>query len=89
MVISPASSYVQLQYSVDFRTILFTQDYNGTNLVNLHDTGDYKKYARSLLKFLFTPAEMSDSVLFENPNYARSGLDKSRMSLWKGTNEFS
>ena len=60
------------------------QDFNGRNLLNFCETADYKKYARSLLKLLFTPAEMSESILFDNPAYTRSGLDPARMSLWKG-----
>ena len=53
------------------------QDFNGRNLLNFCETADYKKYARSLLKLLFTPAEMSESILFDNPAYTRSGEDVS------------
>lgn len=58
-------------------------EYNGKNLLGLHSTGDCGRYARQLLKMIFTVDELSDSILYPNPTYAKPGLDQTRMILFK------
>ncbi|CAF1147892.1 unnamed protein product [Adineta ricciae] len=57
-------------------------DFNGLNLITVSRATDYKKFARSLLKTLFSRAELANSILFSNQIYSRPGLDPSRMALW-------
>ncbi|CAF4756375.1 unnamed protein product [Rotaria socialis] len=45
--------------------------------------GSPSQFARSILKKLFTPAEMCESILYPNDNYAKPGLDANRMKLFK------
>lgn len=52
--------------------------------MSIAKAADYKKYARTILKILFTPSELSDSILIANPLYARPGLDGNRMAIWAG-----
>ncbi len=60
------------------------QEYNGINLLTVSKASDYKKYARTILRTLFTPDELSNSILIANPIYARPGLDTNRMAIWQG-----
>ena len=50
----------------------------------MHCTGDCGRYSRQIMKILFTPDELSESILFYNPTYAKSGLDSARMNIFKG-----
>ncbi|CAF1506358.1 unnamed protein product, partial [Didymodactylos carnosus] len=50
-------------------------DYNGQNLLDIYARGDHTKYAREILKILFTNAEMSRSILMPNPIFSKPGLD--------------
>ena len=60
-----------------------SQDFNDHNLLNVAKTADYKKYARKLIRILFTHDELSNSTLISNPNYTRPGLDHSQMQIWQ------
>ncbi|CAF4564450.1 unnamed protein product, partial [Rotaria sp. Silwood2] len=53
-------------------------EYNGQTLLDIHDAGDCGRFARTVLKNLFTPAEMSRSVLYSNSVYAKPSLDPIR-----------
>ncbi|CAF4449379.1 unnamed protein product [Rotaria socialis] len=57
-------------------------EFNGTNLLDVAKSADYKKYARTILKLIFSPGELSNSVLISNRIYARPGLDPQRMAIW-------
>ena len=63
---------------------LYLKEHDGQNLLDIHDAGDYARFARTLLKNLFTPAELSESILYSNPAYAKPGLDPIRMKKFKG-----
>ncbi|CAM4966127.1 unnamed protein product [Rotaria socialis] len=56
--------------------------FRGLNLLTIAQTANSKKYARIILKTLFTSDELSDSILFANPNYTRPGLDPKRMATF-------
>ncbi|CAF1361037.1 unnamed protein product, partial [Didymodactylos carnosus] len=58
-------------------------DYNGQNLLDIYARGDHTKYAREILKILFTNAEMSRSILMPNPIFSKPGLDPARMAIFK------
>lgn len=45
--------------------------------------GNPGKLARNFLKKLFTPAEISESILYPNDTYAKPGLDANRMKFLK------
>ncbi|CAF4397832.1 unnamed protein product, partial [Didymodactylos carnosus] len=62
---------------------LFLHDYNGQNLLDIYARGDHTKYAREILKILFTNAEMSRSSLMPNPIFSKPGLDPARMAIFK------
>ena len=68
------------QQIIDYQS----QDFNGQNLLPVAKTADYKKYARTVMKILFTHDELSNSILISNPNYTRPDLDHSRMQIWQG-----
>jgi len=57
--------------------------YKGINLLDIHDSGDCGRYARQVMKILFTPAEMSESIHYANSTYAKPGLDPKRMRIFK------
>ncbi|CAF3907306.1 unnamed protein product [Rotaria magnacalcarata] len=50
--------------------------FNNQNLLDTYDSGSPGQFARSILKKLFTPAEMCESILYPNDNYAKPGLDE-------------
>lgn len=52
--------------------------------MDTYDRGNPGQFARDILKKLFTPAEMSESILYPNDIYAKRGLDANRMKLFKG-----
>ncbi|CAF4480089.1 unnamed protein product, partial [Rotaria sp. Silwood2] len=54
-------------------------EYNGQNLLDIHDAGDCGRFARTVLKNLFTSAEMSRSILYSYSIYTKPGLDPVRM----------
>ena len=66
--------------------VFWFQEYKGKNLLDIHDYGDHTRFARQLLKLLFTPAELSQSILYANTTYAKPGLDVDRMKLFRGKN---
>ncbi|CAF1544367.1 unnamed protein product, partial [Rotaria magnacalcarata] len=57
--------------------------FNNENLLDTYDRGNPGQFARDILKKLFTPAEMSESILYPNDIYAKRGLDANRMKLFK------
>ncbi len=61
------------------------KDFNGINLLTVSKSADYKKYARTIMKLLFSTDELANSILISNPIYARRGLDPNRMATWAGT----
>ncbi|CAF2139535.1 unnamed protein product [Rotaria magnacalcarata] len=50
--------------------------FNNQNLLDTYDSGSPGQFARSILKKLFTPAEMCESILYPNDNYTKPGLDE-------------
>ena len=64
------------------------QEYNGKNLLAIYDAGNCGRFARQTLKILFTSAELSESILFGSPAYAKPGLDPIRMRIFEGKNSF-
>ena len=62
----------------------YVKEHNGKNLLDIYDAGDYGRYARKVMKILFSPAEMSDSILYANSTFAKPGLDPDRMRKFKG-----
>ncbi|CAF2684188.1 unnamed protein product [Rotaria sp. Silwood2] len=71
---TPINSNLQ-KYQNDRETCRTVLPYKGINLLDIHDSGDCGRYARRVMKILFTPAEMSESILYANPTYAKPGLD--------------
>ncbi|CAF2847724.1 unnamed protein product [Rotaria sp. Silwood2] len=67
-----SGNIVRYMYSLFFSC---NKPYKGINLLDIHDSGDCGRYARRVMKILFTPAEMSESILYANPTYAKPGLD--------------
>ncbi|CAF3556822.1 unnamed protein product, partial [Rotaria socialis] len=59
------------------------KSFNNQNLLDTYDSGSPGQLARSILKKLFTFAEMYESILYPNDNYAKPGLDANRMKLFK------
>ncbi|CAF3426212.1 unnamed protein product, partial [Rotaria socialis] len=57
--------------------------FNNQNLLDTYDSGSPGQLARSILKKLFTFAEMYESILYPNDNYAKPGLDANRMKRFK------
>ncbi|CAF2810427.1 unnamed protein product [Rotaria sp. Silwood2] len=63
--------------------VSYVKEYNGQTLLDIHDAGDCGRFARTVLKNLFTPAEMSRSVLYSNSVYAKPSLDPIRTKKFK------
>jgi len=60
------------------------ESFKNQNLLDTYDSGSPGRFARSILKKLFIRAQMSESILYPNNNYAKHGLDANRMKLFKG-----
>ena len=65
-------------------SLSYVKDYKGQNLLAVYDKDDPGRFARAIMKILFTSAEMSQSILYANPAYAKPGLDSDRMVIFKG-----
>ncbi|CAF3843238.1 unnamed protein product [Rotaria magnacalcarata] len=70
-------------YRRDGETFSRTVVHNGQNLLDIYDAGDHGRYARKVMKILFTPVEMSESILYANSTYSKPGLDPNRMQKFK------
>ncbi|CAF1001056.1 unnamed protein product [Rotaria sordida] len=71
------------KFRCDGETFLPAVTYKGKNLLDIYDGGDCGAFARQVMKILFTPAEMSESILYANPTYAKPGLDPVLMRKFK------
>ncbi|CAF2070620.1 unnamed protein product, partial [Rotaria magnacalcarata] len=72
------------KYRCDGEVFPHTVEYNDQNLLSIYDASDHERFARKIMKVLFTPAKMSESILSVNPVYTtKSGLDPNRMKIFK------
>ncbi|CAF2128105.1 unnamed protein product [Rotaria magnacalcarata] len=57
-------------------------EYNNQNLLSIYNAGDHGRYARRIMKILFTLEKMSQSILYANPTYAKPGLNSRRIIIF-------
>ncbi|CAF2050623.1 unnamed protein product [Rotaria magnacalcarata] len=57
-----------------------TIEYNGQNLLGIHDAGDYGRFVPKVMKILFSSTEMSQSIIYSNSVCAKFMLDPDRLT---------
>ncbi|CAF4173403.1 unnamed protein product [Rotaria magnacalcarata] len=52
----------------------YVEEYNGQNLLGIHDAGDYGRFVPKVMKILFSSTEMSQSIIYSNSMRCANGL---------------